>query len=42
MLYLNSLYRFSSLKKNVPINTIIEFARIYGFEVDFPERHQKA
>ena len=31
---LNSLYN-SAHKKNVPINTIIEFARIYGFEVDF-------
>ena len=31
---LNSLYNSAS-KKNVPINTIIEFARIYGFEVDF-------
>tara|TARA_B100000963_G_scaffold358632_1_gene383739 strand:+ start:131 stop:1423 length:1293 start_codon:yes stop_codon:yes gene_type:complete len=31
---LNSLYKSAS-KKRVPINTIIEFARIYGFEVDF-------
>ncbi len=31
---LNSLYNAAS-KKGVPINTIIEFARIYGFEVDF-------
>ena len=31
---LNSLYNSASRKK-VPINTIIEFARIYGFEVDF-------
>ena len=31
---LNSLYN-SAQKKKVPINTIIEFARIYGFEVDF-------
>ena len=31
---LNSLYS-SAQKKKVPINTIIEFARIYGFEVDF-------
>ena len=31
---LNSLYSSAS-KKKVPINTIIEFARIYGFEVDF-------
>ncbi len=31
---LNSLYN-SAQKKEVPINTIIEFARIYGFEVDF-------
>ena len=33
-LILNSLYNSAS-KKKVPINTIIEFARIYGFEVDF-------
>ena len=31
---LNSLYSSAS-KKEVPINTIIDFARIYGFEVDF-------
>ena len=31
---LNSLYNSAS-KKKVPINTIIEFARIYGFEIDF-------
>ena len=31
---LNSLYSSAS-KEKVPINTIIEFARIYGFEVDF-------
>ena len=31
---LNSLYK-SAVNKKVPINTIIEFARIYGFEVDF-------
>ena len=31
---LNSLYK-SATKKKIPINTIIEFARIYGFEVDF-------
>ncbi len=31
---LNSLYNSAS-KKEVPINTIIELARIYGFEVDF-------
>ncbi len=31
---LNSLYNSAS-KKKVPINTIVEFARIYGFEVDF-------
>jgi len=31
---LNSLYSSASMKK-VPIGTIIEFARIYGFEVDF-------
>ena len=31
---LNSLYK-SAINKKIPINTIIEFARIYGFEVDF-------
>ena len=31
---LNSLYK-SATKQEIPINTIIEFARIYGFEVDF-------
>ena len=31
---LNSLYK-SAVKKKVPANTIVEFARIYGFEVDF-------
>ncbi len=31
---LNSLYK-SAVSKKIPINTIIEFARIYGFEVDF-------
>ena len=31
---LNSLYSSASIKK-VPVNTIIEFARIYGFEIDF-------
>ena len=31
---LNSLYK-SAVTKKIPINTIIEFARIYGFEVDF-------
>jgi murein DD-endopeptidase MepM/ murein hydrolase activator NlpD len=31
---LNSLYKSAS-KRKVPINIIIEFARIYGFEVDF-------
>jgi len=31
---LNSLYK-SALNKKIPINTIVEFARIYGFEVDF-------
>jgi murein DD-endopeptidase MepM/ murein hydrolase activator NlpD len=29
-----SLYR-SAVDKKIPINTIIEFARIYGFQVDF-------
>ncbi len=31
---LQSLYR-SALNKEIPANTIIEFARIYGFQVDF-------
>ena len=31
---LNSLYK-SATQKKIPINTVIEFARIYGFEVDF-------
>ncbi len=31
---LNSLYK-SATQKKIPINTIVEFARIYGFEVDF-------
>ena len=31
---LNSLYK-SAVSKKVPANAIIEFARIYGFEVDF-------
>ena len=31
---LNSLYK-SAVKKKVPANTIVEFARIFGFEVDF-------
>ena len=31
---LQSLYK-SAVNQNIPINTIIEFARIYGFQVDF-------
>ena len=31
---LQSLYK-SAVDDNIPINTIIEFARIYGFQVDF-------
>ena len=31
---LQSLYK-SALDENIPVNTIIEFARIYGFQVDF-------
>ncbi len=31
---LQSLYR-SALSKKIPVNTIIELARIYGFQVDF-------
>ena len=30
----DSLYK-SAVKENVPANIIIEFARIYGFQVDF-------
>ncbi|MDC3036028.1 M23 family metallopeptidase [Candidatus Pelagibacter sp.] len=33
-LILQSLYR-SAIDKKIPANTIIEFARIYGFQVDF-------
>jgi murein DD-endopeptidase MepM/ murein hydrolase activator NlpD len=33
-LILQSLYK-SALDQKIPINTIIEFARIYGFQVDF-------
>ncbi len=33
-LILDSLYK-SALNKKIPVNTIIEFARIYGFQVDF-------
>jgi murein DD-endopeptidase MepM/ murein hydrolase activator NlpD len=31
---LQSLYK-SALDKNIPVNTIVEFARIYGFQIDF-------
>ena len=31
---LQSLYK-SAMDENIPINTIVEFARIYGFQVDF-------
>ncbi len=31
---LQSLYK-SAVKRKIPVNTIIEFARIYGFQVDF-------
>ena len=31
---LNSLYA-AAVKENIPVNTIIEFAGIYGFQVDF-------
>jgi len=31
---LQSLYK-SAINKKIPVNTIIEFARIYGFQVDF-------
>ena len=31
---LQSLYK-SAMNQNIPVNTIIEFARIYGFQVDF-------
>ena len=33
-LILQSLYK-AAIEKNIPANTIIEFARIYGFQVDF-------
>ena len=33
---LQSLYK-SAVDKKIPVNTIIEFARIYGFQVDFKE-----
>jgi murein DD-endopeptidase MepM/ murein hydrolase activator NlpD len=33
-LILQSLYK-SALDQKIPVNTIIEFARIYGFQVDF-------
>ena len=33
-LILDSLYK-SALDKKIPVNVIIEFARIYGFQVDF-------
>ena len=31
---MQSLYK-SAMKQRIPVNTIIEFARIYGFQVDF-------
>ena len=31
---LNSLYR-SAVEQKIPANTVVEFARIYGFQVDF-------
>ena len=31
---LNSLYK-SAVKEKIPVNIIVEFARIYGFQVDF-------
>ena len=31
---MQSLYK-SAMKQKTPVNTIIEFARIYGFQVDF-------
>ena len=31
---INSLYR-SATEKKIPANVIVEFARIYGFQVDF-------
>jgi hypothetical protein len=37
---LQSLYK-SAIDQNIPANTIIEFARIYGFQVDFQKRHKK-
>mgnify|MGYP001276600344 FL=1 len=37
---LQSLYK-SAIDQNIPANTIIEFARIYGFQVDFQRDIQK-
>ena len=33
-LILQSLYR-SAIEEKIPVNTIVEFARVYGFQVDF-------
>ena len=35
-----SLYN-SAIKNKIPANTIIEFARIYGFQIDFQRDIQK-
>ena len=37
---LNSLYK-SATDQKIPVNTIIEFARIYGFQVDFQRNIRK-
>ena len=37
---MQSLYK-SAIKQKIPINTIIEFAGIYGFQVDFQEISEK-
>ena len=31
---MQSLYK-AALNEKIPVNTIVEFARIYGFQVDF-------
>ena len=36
---MQSLYK-SAINQNIPANIIVEFARIYGFQVDF-QRYKK-
>ena len=40
IIILNSLYK-SALDQKIPVGTIIDFARIYGFQVDFKEILEK-